>query len=78
MYFNKQMKKFKKMLRAVKKDNMKINIDPLNIMYTNIKHAFYKNTKNQKNNVPLSKKGTKGRLQNIKKRGQSHQNWPLG
>jgi glutamate dehydrogenase/leucine dehydrogenase len=51
------MKKLRKFLRTVKKDELKINIDSLSIKYTNIKHAFLKGHMNQKRNVLPPKKG---------------------
>jgi len=43
---NKHMKKLRKMLRAIKTKELKMNIDLLNIKYINIKHAFLKATTN--------------------------------
>jgi hypothetical protein len=43
---NKHMKKLRKMLRVVKTNELRINIDLLNIKYINIKHALLKATIN--------------------------------
>jgi hypothetical protein len=46
MDFTKHMKELRKMLKVVKTNELKINIDSLNIKYINIKHALLKTTKN--------------------------------
>jgi uncharacterized membrane protein YgaE (UPF0421/DUF939 family) len=64
MDYSKQMKKF---LKAINKDNMKINNDSLSIRYNNIKHALLKSTRNHKKMYNHRKKVEKGDRKTLRK-----------